>query len=172
MNNINQMFVTRTALLLALTLISQSLRMFIPIPPFISIFVIGSLVNACLLISAQSVNLWSGIIIAIIAPVVAYFQGQLPLWIFIIPVSFGNCIIVIIHNYILKYSKMWAILLASLAKSVFLYISFYSLITLINIPPKISAFLMLAMSWPQFITGLIGGSLAFIISERLKKLNC
>ena len=43
--------VVRAALLLALLLVVQSLRFVVPLPPFISMFAIGTLVNACLLIS-------------------------------------------------------------------------------------------------------------------------
>lgn len=45
--------VVRAALLLALLLVVQSLRFVVPLPPFVSMFAIGTLVNACLLISLE-----------------------------------------------------------------------------------------------------------------------
>ena len=54
--------VTRTGLILAVTLILQGLRLVIPIPPQVSMFVVGSLVNACLIVrssSSAAVPAWS-----------------------------------------------------------------------------------------------------------------
>jgi hypothetical protein len=45
-------FITRTAILLALAVLFQSLRLFIPIPAEVDQFVVGSLVNLCLIVAA------------------------------------------------------------------------------------------------------------------------
>jgi len=58
-------FITRTAILLALTVIFQSFRA----PQLIT----GTLVNGMLLISAGYVGMWSGVIIGLFTPVLAFF---------------------------------------------------------------------------------------------------
>ena len=161
---------TRTALLLALTLVFQSLRFIIPIPVFLSTLLIGSLVNACLLVAVEAVGVQFALIITIIAPIVAYFQQLLPLPIFIIPVALGNAIYIGIFRLGKGWSSWLRIGIAASSKMVFMYAAFSWLLTLITIPVKLAIGLMLVMSWPQFITGVVGGILASIIKKRLQLL--
>ena len=48
--------ITRTGLLLAATIILQGLRLVIPVPPQVSMFVIGSLVNTCFVLAVLVVG--------------------------------------------------------------------------------------------------------------------
>lgn len=168
---VNNRIFARTALLLALTLLFQSLRFFIPIPAVFSTFIIGSLVNSCLLIAAETVGWRSACLIGVIAPVVAYFQQLLPLPIFIVPVAGGNFLLVICYIAGLRLSRWLAIVAAAAAKAVFLYLGFVWLFTWVAIPSKIAAGLLFAMSWPQFITALVGGILTAIVVRRLRPVN-
>ncbi|WP_371381610.1 hypothetical protein [Sporomusa aerivorans] len=160
--------ITRTALLLALTLIFQSLRFFIPLPPFLSTFIIGSLVNASLLIAAEKAGLWPAAVISLIAPIVAYFQQLLPLPVFIIPVALGNAVYVLLFLLCRQWGSIARIAIAAIGKTGILYISFAWLLTFVAIPAKIAAGIMLAMSWPQLITGVMGGILSFLIARRIR----
>jgi len=170
MNN-KYTILTRTALLLALTLVFQSLRFIIPIPVFLSTFLIGSLVNACLLVAVETVGLRPTLLIVFVAPIVAYFQQLLPLPIFIIPVALGNALYIGVF-YVGKRWNLWLRLgIAASSKAVFMYVAFSWLLTLIAIPVKIATGLMLVMSWPQLVTGVIGGILASIIKKRLRLLR-
>jgi len=163
--------ITRAALLLALTLVFQSLRFIIPIPAFLSMFVIGSLVNACLAVAVETVGIKYGLVIAISTPIVAYFQQMLPLPIFIIPVALGNG--VYMGGFLLgqKWKGWWGIMIAAVSKSLLLYAAFTWLLTTLAIPAKLATSLMLVMSWPQLITGIIGGMIAIIIKRRLQLLS-
>lgn len=161
---------TRTALLLALVLLFQSLRLLIPISPFLSTFLIGSLINSCLLIAAEMVGVGPALVIVFLTPVVAYFQQVLPLPIFILPVALGNAIYIGIFR-MGEHWKYWlSISVAAACKAAFMYFAFSWLLTLVEIPAKIAVGLLFAMSWPQFVTGLLGGLLANIIKKRLKLL--
>lgn len=160
--------VTRAALLLALTLIFQSLRLFIPLPPFLSSFIIGSLVNATLLIAAEKAGVWPALMIAAITPVVAYFQQLLPLPVFILPVACGNVVYIGLFLIIFRRSRVLAITLGTLGKVGLLYGAFIWLFTVIAVPPKLAAAIMLAMSWPQLITGALGGVIATAVAKRIK----
>ncbi|EAX48080.1 conserved hypothetical protein [Thermosinus carboxydivorans Nor1] len=167
----NYRLLARTALLLALTILFQSLRFFIPIPAVFSTFIIGSLVNGCLLIAAETVGWRSACLIGVIAPVVAYFQQLLPLPVFIVPVAGGNFLLVICYSAALRLSRWLAVGGAAITKAVFLYLSFVWLFTWVSIPPKIAAGLLFAMSWPQFITALVGGVLTTIVVRRFRSVN-
>ncbi|HWR43759.1 hypothetical protein [Sporomusa sp.] len=160
--------ITRAALLLALTLIFQSLRFFIPLPPFLSTFIIGSLVNATLLIAAEKVGLWPALMIAAIAPMVAYFQQLLPLPVFIVPVALGNAVYISLFLTSLRWGRVLAVTLGTAGKAGILYGAFVWLLTVIAVPPKLAAGIMLAMSWPQLVTGIFGGIIASLVVRRIR----
>ena len=69
----------RGAMLLAVGLVLQALRLVIPMPPMWTVFIVGTLVNMVLVLAARTVGLWPSVMIAVLLPVMAYFQGQLPL---------------------------------------------------------------------------------------------
>ncbi|MCE5286797.1 MAG: hypothetical protein LLG02_13265 [Pelosinus sp.] len=160
---------TRAALLLALTLLFQSLRFFIPLPAAFSTLLIGSLVNTCLFLALLTAGFWPACLIAVITPIVAYMQSLLPLPIFVLPVAIGNLLYVIFLKMLTVNWHTWlAITAASLGKMVWLYFSFMFLLSLLALPSKMAAVLLLAMSWPQFVTGCIGGGLAIMVKKRIK----
>lgn len=168
--NAKSVILTRASLLLAFSLLFQSLRFVIPVPPILSVFLIGSLMNACLLIAVEWVGAEAALIISFLAPVVAYFQQLLPLPIFIIPVALGNAIYIGIL-LMGRRLQFWLNLSAAAAsKAIFMYAAFTWLLNLLAIPAQLAEGLLFIMSWPQFITGMIGGILAGMIKKRLKLL--
>lgn len=168
--NAKSVSLARAALLLALALLFQSLRFVIPVPPILSTFLIGSLMNACLLVAVEWVGAGSALLISFLAPVVAYFQQLLPLPIFIIPVVLGNAIYIGIFLMGRRLQFWLNLSVAAASKAIFMYVAFTWLLNLIAIPAQLTAGLLFIMSWPQFITGMIGGILAGIIKKRLKLL--
>lgn len=161
---------TRAALLLTIALLFQSIRLLFPIPPFISTFLIGSLMNTCFILAAEIVGMGPTLMIVFLVPIVAYFQQVLPLPVFIIPVALGNAIFIGIF-LMGRHWKYWvSIGIAAASKAIFMYVAFSWLLTFIAIPMKIATGLLFVMSWPQFITGIIGGVLAGIIKKRLRLL--
>lgn len=157
----------RAALLLALTLVFQSLRLVIPLPPFFTTFIIGSLINACLLIALETVGLAAALVIAAVTPVVAYLQQLLPLPVFIPPVAAANAIYILLTRAGKAWSWAGAIGLAAVGKTAFLYITFLWLLSLINLPPRLATGLLFVMSWPQLVTAVAGGVLAAVVVRRL-----
>ena len=161
-------WLTRTALLLAITLLFQSLRLIFPIPPIASIFLIGSLVNASLLISAQMIGWHSALCIAILAPLVAYAQHMLPVPLFILPVALGNIGIVAVFLILLSRGWFIALISGAVSKALILYGSIsWLLSSFVKLPPKTVSAMLFAMSWPQFVTAVVGGFLAHFIVMRL-----
>jgi len=168
-NNLRKL--SRTALLLALTIVFQSLRFVIPLPAIASTFLIGSLVNASLLIALQTTGLSPALLIGCITPMVAYFQQLLPLPIFILPVALGNCLYVWLFYRLLRIGPVWpAIGGAAAGKAAFFYLAFSWLLTFIKLPPAVTAGLLFVMGWPQFITGILGGVLSRWVWQRLRSI--
>lgn len=165
-----QTVLTRTALLLAITLIFQSLRFFIPIPPLFSTFLVGTLVNATLLIAVKSAGLLPALFLSVIAPLVAYFQQLLLLPVFIAPVAAGNILYVGVYSLLQPKGELIAAGFAASAKTLLLYLAFIWLLGWVNVPAKIATGLLFAMSWPQLVTALTGAAIAQTVSKRLHNL--
>lgn len=81
---------TRTAGIIAVAVILQSLRLLFPVPPQVSMFLIGSLVNMCLVLAVRTINVRAGLITATVVPVFAWLEGMLPFLPFVFPVAAGN----------------------------------------------------------------------------------
>jgi hypothetical protein len=171
-------FITTTAMLLALTIVFQMLRVIFPflsavpiIPGFLSldILLVGSLVNLCLIVAAATAGVWSGIIISVVAPVIALLQGHMPLpW--LLPfVMIGNALIVVFYWLFMKKSEILGFVTGAVVKTAFLWIGIILIgMHLFQTPEKVAAAISVAYSWPQLITGIIGGFISIPIVHALK----
>lgn len=159
----------RTGLLLAATLILQGLRLWLPVPPQISLFVIGALVNACLIIAAIAVGWRAGAAVACITPVFAWLEGMLPFPLFILPVAMGNMVYVMVASYAMYRLRTGygGVCGAAVVKTAVLYGVFYMLFSVVAFPDPVRHMILFAMSWPQLWTGFAGGILGVYISKRL-----
>ena len=161
---------SRTGLLLALTLVFQSLRFLIPLPPWMSTFLIGSLVNAALLVAFLTLGTRSALLIACVTPIVAWLQQLLPLPIFILPVALGNGLYIWLFSRLRRAGPPWlAVGSAALGKAAFFFLAFRWLLSLLELPPALSAGILFVMGWPQLVTGIIGGLFAISIWQRLQR---
>ena len=165
MNSIR--FITRTALMLAVTVVCQMLRPLITLPGLGSTLVIGSLVNTSLAVSSVVVGLWGGIIISIAAPIIAFMQQHIA-FVWMIPiVAAGNLVLVILYGGFYKKNKWVAIGLSSLVKAVVLYLLVKTAIGIVMVPEPAAKTMSLMFSWPQFITAAAGGLLASVVLKIL-----
>ena len=171
--------ITETALLLALALCFQSLRYFPPLASLTGVFIIGSLVNLVLFVTVGRVGVWSAILISIVMPLMAVFQGHL-VHIYLVPaVALGNCILVIAWWLFYKRfhicSQTVSMLVGSVCKFLFLWwaVPFSFRVFLYadfgGNASKILENLSRNMSWPQLATAIIGGYLAVIVLRLLPK---
>lgn len=160
---------SRTALLLALVFVFQSLRIYLPMPVFVSVYIIGSLVNACLLLAATTLGPKPAWVLAAVAPVIAYLQQVLPLPVLIMPVTAAN--LAYIGGYLLFASRSGlmavAVAAAATAKFIILYLTVTILIQYLGIAGKPAAILTLLLGWPQWITGFCGGVIFFAVRRRI-----
>lgn len=162
---------TRAALLLALMFIFQSLRLFVPVPAFVSMFVIGSAVNACLLAAVETAGWQAAMILGVTAPVIAYLQQALPVPVLIIPVAAANILYITGYRIFLSTNRWVAIAAASGLKMAGLYFSVTWLLLAVNMPEKLAMIVKMMLSWPQLITGAAGGILCFVVLARRQGLR-
>ena len=176
-------YITYTAMFLALAVLFQSLRTFVPILEATAIFgpfslaslIVGSLVNLCLILAAVRVGFWSGAAVSVLSTIVAFMQGHLPAALpqMIAVVSVGNTVIVAVAWSLRKVGYPIAFYLGAVAKS----LALWGMVTLIVVPFFSSNEAMTALlsrlavmfSWPQIVTGVIGASLALAIAPALAK---
>src|SRR5690554_7160944 len=122
MNKTNN-FLTRTAVLLALTVLFQSLRSIIPMPANVSQYVVGSLVNLSLIVAAVIVGVKGGLIISIAAPFIAFFQGFQQNLVMVPMIALGNIAIVVVVALLYNKNKILALASGAILKFVVLYLA-------------------------------------------------
>ncbi len=138
-------------------------------PLFKNQIITGSIVNATLFMSVMVLGLKPAIILGVIPSIIALFIGILsPILISIIPyIMLSNAIMVSVF-YLLKKENYWlSIIVSSFFKFLFLFTISNFVIKLI-IKEEIAKSIAITMSYPQLITALTGGLIAYTI---LKSLN-
>lgn len=186
MNNAKISWITRTALLIAIVVVAQFLGSYIPgsqilIGPIkLSQLITGSLVNLTLVVAAAFTGLGSGITVGIVSSVLATLIGvNLPLPQMIPVVAIGNAIIVAVAWAFFRMAdkkgnssllKVIGIVVAAAAKTAFLWVAVVAIVIPVFQPAaKIASLISLNFTWPQMITGVIGGLIALSVVPPLKK---
>ncbi len=126
----------------------------------------GTLVNAILFIATVLLGIQAGIIISFLPSLIALGVGFLPYVLLpMIPyIIIGNIVLVITFNYFRK--KYWlGVFIASIFKFLFL-LSISSIIMNFLLKQKIDYRALVMMSWPQLVTALLGGIIAFFIIKK------
>lgn len=186
MVNKKTMWITRTAVLLALLLALQWATL--GTRAFAGQYITGSLVNCVLAVSAMTAGLSSGLVIALLSPIFAYLLGIAPQLVVVPAIMAGNCVLVLVlwalgRGNAPLWRKAVAVVLAAFCKFVVLYLLVVQVICGVGasfllgqrffgapvlLQPMIQA-LPLTFSWPQLITALIGGVLGVLVSKILAK---
>ena len=176
MKNKKALFITQTALMLALLIGTQfATRSF-------SQFVTGSMVNLILLVSVFVIGLAGGLTVAIASPFLASLAGIGPAFIQIVPfIAAGNAIFVLLAWPVRKRISRFnakdtcfaaiGLITASTAKFLFLWISL--VIVALPLIPGIKEMQVkiigAAFTWPQLLTAIIGSVLAMVVVPLLKR---
>ncbi len=171
--NLNKLI--RTSLFLALAIVIQIMGKNFP---EINQFLVGPIINAILILTAFMCGTAWGVSLGVLTPVLAWLTGQLaaPLAPFIPFIMIGNAIFVVFYGVLKSYKsygKYIGIVTGAFFKYLFLSLSASKLVNVFNlaIPKKIADKLVVVMGTPQLITALIGGFLAVLLIEILKKRN-
>lgn len=169
-------FLTRTAASVALVVLAQLAGKLLPAgaviagPFSMSQLITGSLVN-CVLLSAAGINrVWSGIVVGLISPVLAFFLGIGPAIFAVTPlVACGNAILVAAAKGMERGNAFLTITVSAAAKCAFLWLSVPRLLSALGAPEKQMKAMSVMFSWPQGITALIGGLLALLVLRRYRE---
>lgn len=151
---------SRGALLLALGVLSQQLRLVIPLPVPVMTLLIGSLVNTCLALAAVHTSR--------ILACIAFLQGHI-IGALVPVVTLGNGMFV--EMLLIPGEKKVRYVGAPCAKTLVMLIGLCGVFYMLHFPMHL-VWKMLSVFIPtQFFTGLIGVLLADGIQSRLGKKN-
>lgn len=166
------LWITKTAMLLALLIVLQALtRGF-------SQLITGSCVNAILALSVLTVGISGGIVIAVISPFMAFVLGIGPQLLPIVPAIAAGNVVFVVALWILTRKhfneKKWHLLawcVSAVCKFLTLYVIIVQLLCRI-LPLKEAQIAVFStmFSWPQLITALIGGAVALLIAPKIRAL--
>ena len=167
----NNSRLVRGALLVALALALQSLRLVLPMPQMLSTFIIGTMVHMMLVLTLQLGGLKTALLLAFLLPLTAYVQGQVLLP-FLIPVIWlGNFIFVLLVRQFKGRHKL-ALCVPPVAKACVMLLAAWVVVSFLSLPnPALRKTVMFAMSVPQLLTAVAGILLAEQIKKRLRQFN-
>lgn len=167
----NNSKLVRGALLVALALALQSLRLVLPMPQLLSTFIIGTLVHMMLVLTLQLSGLKTALLLAFLLPLTAYVQGQVLLP-FLIPVIWlGNFIFVLLVRQF-KDSRKLSLSIPPLVKACVMLLAAWAALSFLALPnPALRKTVMFAMSVPQLLTAVAGILLAEQVKKRLRQFD-
>lgn len=167
------LWITRTAIFLALLVVTQILTTSLG-----STMITGSIVNFILIVSVMTCGLGSGSIVALVSPLLAKFIGHGPLWEIIPFIMLGNLVLVFVWHFAGKLPMKNQIVnyvigtvAGAVAKFAVLYITVVKImVPLLGLPDNKAALISTSFSTVQLITALIGGLIAVLTLPLLKKV--
>ena len=163
-NNTYLRTLARGSVLLTMAIVAQEIRLFLPLPPLLSIIVIGTMLNAIMVMAVRYASLTSAIIISAILPLFAFMQGHVIIPLMIPVIFLGNFVLVLVCD---KFWGKGIIILAPVLKTVTLYMLSRVLLSMLGLQNKVVDAILLGMGWPQLITAILGIILAMQLEKRL-----
>ncbi len=153
LTKINILILLRFGLLLSLAVLA---------PLFGNQIVSGPIVNAVLFISVFIVGIRGAVLIAFTPSLIALSTGLLPLVLaLMIPFIIMGNIILVLSFYHLRSKNYWlGVISASLFKFIFLF----------SASSIISSKLAVMMGWPQLLTALAGGLIAYFVLKSFREI--
>jgi len=142
------------------------------VPFFIhSQYITGPLVNFILFTAVILLGPFEAVLLGIIPSTVALASGLLPLPLApMIPfIMVGNALLVAVFYYTRKIGFIKSVILASLLKFLFLH-SIVTLLMSTLLAEKLVANLAIMMSWPQFVTAVAGGVVAYMFLKKIRRI--
>ena len=179
------LWITETAMMLALLICLQWAGSFVP-NPLLKQLITGSFVNCILAVTALLIGMRSGITVALISPVCAWLFGIAPNFITVLPIMLGNvCYVVLLRLLVGKriWKQALALITAAAVKFGVLYLLVVQVICgisadallgkklgeIVVLAPPMLKMLPTMFAWPQLLTALIGGGIALLALPMLRK---
>jgi len=130
----------------------------------------GPLINATLFITASFLGIEAAIMVGLIPSVIALSFGLFPAILApMVPfIMISNALLVIVFGLVQKKNYWLGIVSASLLKFIFLFATSSVVIGLLT-KKEIAAKVAGIMSWPQLLTALVGGIIAWLVIRTIKR---
>lgn len=143
-------------------------------PLFYQQMITGPIVNTTLFVAAMLLGTQMGIFVGLIPSVIALSAGLLsPVLAPMVPyIMISNAILIITFNFLRNKNFWLAIGVASFTKFLFLF-STSSLVINLLLKKEIADSVAMMMSWPQLVTALAGGMIAWAFFKKFRpNLDC
>ena len=153
-------FLTKMVALLSVAMI---------VPLFHQQMITGPIINATLFIATAVLGASAGILVGLIPSVIALSAGLLPPVLApMVPfIMISNTILVLVFHFLKERNYWMGMIMASVLKFVFLY-STSSVVINLLLKKEVATQVSLMMSWPQLLTAIAGGCLAYIFIKWMK----
>ena len=134
--------------------------------------VTGPIVNAILFIAVSLLGIEYALLVGLIPSVIALSTGLLPAILApMIPfIMLSNAILIITFAYLRNKNYWLGVIVASVLKFLFLFTTSSVVINLL-LKKEVATKVASIMSWPQLVTALVGGVMAYIVLKGLKKIK-
>lgn len=131
----------------------------------------GSMVNAVLFIATVILGVRTASLLALMPSLVSLAIGFLPFVLFpVVPfIMASNIILIYIFDYLRRKNYWLAMISASFLKFIFLYLT-SSVVIKFVIAKQLAGALSLMMSWPQLVTAIFGGVIAYFFLKSIRKI--
>lgn len=139
------------------------------VPLFHQQMITGPIVNATLFVAAMLLGNQMGIFVGLIPSVIALSVGLLsPVLAPMVPyIMISNAILILTFNFLRNKNFWLAVGMASLMKFLFLF-STSSLVMNLLLKKEMADSVAIMMSWPQLVTALVGGIIAWAFFKKFK----
>jgi len=133
--------------------------------------IVGPIVNATLFISAATIGTAGAIMVGLVPSVISLSVGLLPPVLApVIPfIMISNALLVSVFAIFRKRNFFLGIVAASIIKYLFLYVTSSVVINLL-LKKEVASSVAQMMSWPQLVTALAGGVLAWVFLRGAKRI--
>lgn len=130
-------------------------------------WVTGPLVNAIIILTCLYIGSMEAIMFGLIPSTIALSSGLLPSPLApMVPfIMISNALFVAIFYYLKKFNYFSALIISAIIKSAFLF-GVVNILMNQFLNEKFITELSIMMSWPQLITALVGGIIAYIITKK------
>ncbi|MCX7843227.1 MAG: ECF transporter S component [Clostridia bacterium] len=171
MKNSKVRFITRTAILLALVVSVQMIgRM---LPPGVSNFIVGPLVNACLIVAAAFAGLWGGVLIAVLSPFTSLINNHAPIATVLLSfapvIALGNAVLVVLFYLLKNKNQILGVAAGAITKFAVLFVGINIFLGVVTVKPQLAKTLGVLFGVAQLWTALLGGAVALLIIKALGK---
>jgi hypothetical protein len=130
----------------------------------------GTIVNAVLFVSAVSLGIRGAVLIALVPSIFSLSVGLLPALLApMVPfIMIGNIILILVFDFLRKRNYWLGIVSGSFLKFIFLA-SVSSVVINLLLKKEIAPQVATMMSWPQLLTALAGGAVAYLVLRGLNR---